>query len=497
MQRLSPWTLVMAVITYAGAHSLEKRSPHYTIETRVIVDSHAFNSWKTRLGSSDADIKTTMEKYVNSTFNDLNSILNGLSQAGINMDARIVSIEFVTENILSSNAGTADSDQVLNTFEQWLSSNIYSSVDHTMLLTGLDLTTGLSNSTAGVSDLAKMCDAQSSLSVVEASPSGAVIVTVVHELGHSMGAEHDGDRNTCTASNHIMASRGDPSKASNQNFRFSACTARFFNNFLASGRASCLTKTTVPKQAASPLGKLYSPDQMCQMVHGKSSYFCRSLYGEGGDAYSSMCVTMRCLRPDGHSCMTVVPADGFVCGKGKRCSLGDCVADSSAPTGSATDICPLGDAPLPVSDLGGQTCSQAIASFPGRCYQDTIRRTCCKSCQAVKTSQESCKYGDQASWCSGLKNYQCYRNSQVCCSTCKKYETDKEDCKYGDQASWCSGLKNYQCYSNSQVCCSTCKKYETGARGEDCKYGDKVEGCATMSTSNCPLNRQRCCDRCK
>ncbi|XP_070174040.1 metalloprotease mig-17-like [Littorina saxatilis] len=458
---VSGMILVLLLLSLSDGVTIEKRSQPYSIELRVIVDSYAFNSWKGYVASSaaysakDAVTKSSLTNYIKSSVNDLNSIFSKLSKSGISMDARIVSIEFVTDTITSGSTGNAESKTCLKDFKDWLATKNYPRVDHTMLLTGLDLMTNGNRATTGVAYTGMMCDTEFSLTAVEALPTGAVTITMAHELGHSLTSEHDGDGNTCTTGSYIMKASSEPHSASNQNFRFSACSVAYFSTFLTGEKNTCLLQTTAGKVNEISLGQLYNPDQMCQMVEGPQSYVCRSFYGEGKRAYSEICLNVMCAKPGGSYCRSISSADGFVCGKGKRCSLGDCVAVSS--TDSGTDTCPLGDNPLPQSNLNGQKCSQAIASKPSHCYQTYNQRVCCQSCQAAKSAKEDCVYGDRASWCSDLQNYECYVNSEVCCATCVKSKTAVAGCEFGDKASWCATMDVRNCPLNSQVCCEKCK----------------------------------------
>ncbi|KAK7090098.1 hypothetical protein V1264_009943 [Littorina saxatilis] len=474
MQGLSLWGIFLGTILIGVTDGVD-----YSIEVRVLVDRRALNTWKARVASNvpdaqkDAVTKTAMEKYITAAFSDMNSIFSGLSTSGINIDARIIGdIWFLTEEIFTGTSNVKDAGVVLDELEAWLDGQSMPTVDHTMLFTGFDLTKGGANDNLGIANTGDMCDSIGSLSAAEAIPGGSITATITHELGHSLSAEHDGDTNACT-DGFIMQASEDASMATKDNFKFSTCSVSYFKTFLAA-KGQCLTQTTAVKPTSPPLGTIYTPDQMCQFVEGAQSHVCRGFYGPGDTPYSSICLAVMCQEPGKDTCTYIVGADGFVCGQGKRCSLGNCVADASLPTGTATDTCPLGDTPLPLADLNGKMCSQGVADDPTVCEDDFIRRSCCKSCQGVNTNAAAstpatdtqatpapkpvpeCK--DQRRWCRRLRRPQCYSYEGLCCATCKKLQINSADknCKYGDKARWCRRLGYWGCVYNKQVCCQKC-----------------------------------------
>ncbi|XP_070198947.1 snake venom metalloproteinase HT-2-like isoform X2 [Littorina saxatilis] len=88
--------------------------------------------------------------------------------------------------------------------------------DHTMLLTGYDLVTDdsgvLFRYTIGRATVGTVCQGGGrSVSVLEDRGAFQSVHTGAHELGHSLGAVHDGQGNTCTAADrYIMAGGTEP-----------------------------------------------------------------------------------------------------------------------------------------------------------------------------------------------------------------------------------------------------------------------------------------------
>ncbi|KAK7112917.1 hypothetical protein V1264_012291 [Littorina saxatilis] len=216
-------------------------SVHNSIETRVIVDRLAFSNWKADLTSAtdtdakrNADTEAQITDYIRSVFAGANVIFKQLDAYGIDLDTRIVGIEFITDETISTevyDGNRVSSDKVLNTFKLWLKGKKYPRADHTVLFTGWDLSDGTQSHVLGVAYLEKMCHSTDSLSAVEVKRNGNSVFTLVHELGHSLNAKHDGDENTCGTDSMKIMDAGRTLN-STHNFKFSNCSRSYIKNFL-------------------------------------------------------------------------------------------------------------------------------------------------------------------------------------------------------------------------------------------------------------------------
>eukprot|EP00058_Branchiostoma_floridae_P011020 XP_002596508.1 hypothetical protein BRAFLDRAFT_73817 [Branchiostoma floridae] len=94
------------------------------------------------------------------------------------------------------------------------------------------------------------------------------IDTIVHELGHNVGMDHDGDGNDCLDGKDIMSTLDYGGKTA-----FSSCSAHSFNNFLKKTMTNCLNDEaengvvyTIPVDTQP--GELVSWDEQCEKALG-------------------------------------------------------------------------------------------------------------------------------------------------------------------------------------------------------------------------------------
>ncbi|XP_076748746.1 A disintegrin and metalloproteinase with thrombospondin motifs like [Xylocopa sonorina] len=151
------------------------------------------------------------------------------------------------------------------------------------------------------------------------------VLPTAHELGHLLGAHHDGtskDAANCSADNNNIMS--DTLVFSVNEFQWSNCSANSFHKFLSEDRAKCLYNEPPKATAIRRIlpGKLMSLDDQCRKSYG----------GEACNKNSSaICYELDCVVPGTNGlCVPIAAAaDGSFCGNGLICLDGACVLEGA------------------------------------------------------------------------------------------------------------------------------------------------------------------------
>ncbi|XP_069132079.1 uncharacterized protein [Argopecten irradians] len=528
----------------------------YTIDLLVVVDFQIYQDWfKRALGYNDNDkdqnVKNNLRRYFSHFINEIDLRYKGIVSAdlrfAVSIAGFIVADRMDTYPWIEIRRETAkprdyvNADDALKDFRFWVrNTKGLPAHDHAMLFTGIDLYSSTGNTkllhTAGLAFIGSMCRPNGdSVSVVEDHGGLQNIGTASHELGHSLGALHDGENNGCTSSNrYIMASSGygpiPPEKRLNQ-WKFSSCTVDYFREFINNLTRigyTCLSDSyeNVGVSSTEVPGQLFNPDEQCRLIWGPTSYLCRGY--EFGNA-SSICTAMYCRDPATDSdCVLHYAARGTSCGNKKWCSAGQCVLSPHAPENQGT--CLLGD--QPGIAFIGKTCDELVNEVPAYCYQEKVRARCCGSCGKYYTWRKGCEYGDRVKGC---QPWHCGmigsdRNIESdCCGTCEVGEkitttptptftvtpehkpepptmrttcNDKADINDKSCEDFVHSNGPHLCYDSiiESFCCHSCFKLRNNEDPE-CLYGDRLPSlCANSknrTASWCERYKSDCCGTCK
>jgi len=548
------------------------RGRTYGIEMLLALDYGAFHRW--RETSRKFDSRAGEVEVINNMIHYYTHVVNGIDLRFRNIDhsrmsfyVRLAALYIATTpeaapfterhkmNVPGESLGYADAYASLDNFEHWIAAHkhMLPAFDQATCYTGYSLytgrrTDGTLRTIQGLADIKGVCTFFGASMNVDWNQYQA-IQTGAHELGHSLGAVHDGRGNTCRSRDqYIMAvSPGVLDEGNFENvFRFSYCsiddiarhmdTLHYADKNCLQNEAEWWEPGRVAIELQSETGQQHSPDIQCQYAYGAQSYYC------GGQLNDDMmCEMINCFNPMKGECVTAVElraADGTTCANNKWCRQGVCIYHPSAP--EASENCISGDMRGEFMHSEGKTCRSindqtpydcyvAIFSKPccltcdnlrdmmrpdcpygdkhkycetlkdSECYSATTRETCCNRCSSIRRPHNpDCEYGDRAEWCDGADpGHVCYSQNAICCEMCEQVaDHAHQDCLWGNQATWCSGLSNERCYygPDRDKCCASCNAYRINIIG--CEYGDKLRNCAGKDCSN-SYYKDFCCYTCR
>ncbi|XP_069132814.1 uncharacterized protein [Argopecten irradians] len=345
--------------------------------------------------------------------------------------------------------------------------------DHVMLFTQYDLYVNSFSDTkvAGFAHIKAVCK-DKGISVVEDEGGFDNILTATHELAHSLGASHDGDRrydNHCDPNDGFImtavggGSAGDATKGQNS-YRFSTCSEdQIIDYFDTMGPGHCLEKedfvydsNEFDNHVSTMLGQKYNPNEQCALNLGYPSYYAWG--GRLGEPHD-ICTSMACKNRLSSESFNIFNAyRGTSCGDKRWCIDGVCTTSQFAP--GRNDVCVHGDSQRKFGPKRNLSCNEFLNAHPYRCYDPYYTMFCCSTCARLKSETEGCEYGDKnTTECAllGSRKDLCYieANAALCCSTCAQHYTGVSGCEYGDRYRLCNP-SDCNTPENAKFCCETC-----------------------------------------
>ena len=530
------------------ARMLHKRATtSYEIEVLMVVDNSVYSFWRNLLSGTPSilkDIKTksSLRQYYALLLHSANMPYQSVTGRGYEIKLLFAGLH-ISDTISTSpwteplkNVPTTpvsvNSSAALERFSEWINDheNQLPGFDHAMLFTHYELHYYKNRDPviAGLGYKGDLCGKYRE-SIVQHAINVYTPNVAAHELGHNLGAEHDGEGNSCLGSDgFVMATpiRYYINDSVNLHFwKFSSCSMDYFDAFiksLTSQHKNCMAKRSALYNSSALSeyenelnGQIYPPDEQCHFLYGEDSYFRREFYD--GDL-SSICDKMYCYA-NISAWWYNIPLDGTACGNGKMCRKGKCITLSDVPTG-LSDACPHGDKPGIIPHLN-KLCMDIrnTKSLHHHCYDKHYSKQCCKTCAFVSQlyNTTSCEFGDRHPACdvSTCGKYVDYWRNHMCCWSCSKpviptispfmigcregnciTTTDaptglSDTCPHGDKSGVitylnkpCMDIRNtrslhHHCYDKhySKQCCETCAFVSQLYNTTSCEFGDRHPAC--------------------
>ncbi|CAH1392689.1 unnamed protein product [Nezara viridula] len=174
----------------------------------------------------------------------------------------------------------------------------------------------------------KRLEKVNSVAIIEDTGGFSGIIVAAHEVGHLLGAVHDGSppptylggpgAEKCRwEDGYIMSDLRHTEKG----FRWSPCSVQSFHHFLNGDTATCLYNSPHEDESLPRVlpGKLLTLDAQCRRDRGTSACF----------KDERVCAQLFCFDSGSGYCVAYRPAaEGSPCGDGQYCSSGRCVVEN-------------------------------------------------------------------------------------------------------------------------------------------------------------------------
>ncbi|OAF64631.1 hypothetical protein A3Q56_07642 [Intoshia linei] len=323
--------------TFSKNFYSETVNNRYIIETVFYID-HTIWERYLKINSYNSELATSSIKFDFFLFiNGINMAYKSFSKENVYINIILTKIHIATKlqdsefyvTLNDKNEiknGIINGDILIEEFGKWVkkSSSLLHNPDHIMLWTRYDL---FGDNTIGYAYTNSICLNGYSLSLNKFIDMTSWI-TATHELGHSLGALHDGEDNDCSEKEAYIMNSGkygiQPDKMINQ-LKFSSCSINEIVNHLFSlGKQNCLTNRVLINSNiynSKIAGVTFNANMQCSVYNGIESSECE-------EYQDKHCSNLICIGPYDNQCvmLPIQALNGTKCGSKKWCLDGNCVS---------------------------------------------------------------------------------------------------------------------------------------------------------------------------
>ncbi|XP_055886710.1 uncharacterized protein LOC106068164 isoform X2 [Biomphalaria glabrata] len=321
-QTLTEWAAFdLPSLFHWNSSNLYRSNHDYVVEVMVVVDARAYQEFQYDW--------STLQVYLLHFWQSFSGFQPFIENNRIEPGSELVDVNGVLMDFMTYTGQHYESNPSLPDH------------DIAILLTGEDLckkksdgtwsqkTKGIAFIRGGCISSRRFLNQSYDLGVAEVGPGFRGVLTAAHEVGHLLGAFHDGEKNSSdcpSTSGYIMSSTWTDPYVYN---RFSNCSKQNLKHFLErTWYSECLLSSdsnytsgyNVPTQLP---GQLYTLADQCQ--HFIEGTPCKNV------ALDSQCGQLCCEKWSQPFTSKEPAADGTVCGDRKMCYNGECLHQALIP----------------------------------------------------------------------------------------------------------------------------------------------------------------------
>ncbi|CAE1308335.1 unnamed protein product [Acanthosepion pharaonis] len=364
------------------------------VEVCVIVDYKLYKIFLERTGLDHRRTIGDIKRYFAAIIAMMNERFKGINEPALSIKVMFSNI-LIAQSVMESswterhrtivnNEEVINATEVMKSISKWISTDRLGKYDHVIIFSGYPMVNTNGDVLKGLAFVGNICDRQMSVSLVNDNGNFQSAGVAAHELGHSLGAHHDGvsDNKDCSAlHNYIMSPNEYNDEQTRYNYMYlSKCSIRQIKKVLRSGNAECLFDK--PRNIYTydlrkyPPGRSYSANEQCKMIYGKNSGTCNQTR-----LLDKMCFTLWCKDPiQTETCRAmggVRAVPGTKCDTDKMCWRGSCIDEFRRKKPQ----CLAKSKNCKGRDKNRQYCSRLIKLNPYACQRGEVIKYCCQTCK--------------------------------------------------------------------------------------------------------------------